>query len=86
MPQPGPESIRPWTGTAGMALGTLCFVGRGWTVEGREQQLFSVVTTFVTARAFASCFAMAPGFGGQLLCSRVVLEQAARPVVEAVAG
>jgi bacteriorhodopsin len=46
-----------------MAIGTLYFIGRGWSVSDVEQQLFYIATIFITATAFASYLAMATGFG-----------------------
>jgi bacteriorhodopsin len=63
MATPGSESIWLWLGTAGMTLGTLYFVARGWGVEDREQQRFYIITIFITAIASAAYFAMATGFG-----------------------
>ncbi|WP_380674425.1 bacteriorhodopsin [Salinigranum sp. GCM10025319] len=63
MATPGSESIWLWLGTAGMTLGTLYFVARGWSVEDREQQRFYIITIFITAIASAAYFAMATGFG-----------------------
>ena len=63
MATPGSESIWLWLGTAGMTLGTLYFVARGWGVEDAEQQRFYIITIFITAIASAAYFAMATGFG-----------------------
>ena len=63
MAQPGPESIWLWIGTIGMTLGTLVFIGRGWSVKDPEQQRFYIITIFITAIASAAYFAMATGFG-----------------------
>ena len=63
MATPGSESIWLWHGTAGMTLGTLYFVARGWGVEDEEQQRFYIITIFITAIASAAYFAMATGFG-----------------------
>ena len=63
MATPGSESIWLWIGTAGMTLGTLYFVARGWGVEDEEQQRFYVITIFITAIASVAYFAMATGFG-----------------------
>lgn len=63
MAQPGSESIWLWIGTLGMTLGTLVFVARGRGVRDEEQQLFYIVTTFITTVAAASYFAMATGLG-----------------------
>jgi bacteriorhodopsin len=63
MATPGSESIWLWLGTAGMTLGTLYFVARGWGVEDQEQQRFYIITIFITAIASAAYFAMATGFG-----------------------
>ncbi len=46
-----------------MAIGTLYFIGRGWSVSDVEQQLFYIATIFITTTAFASYLAMATGFG-----------------------
>lgn len=63
MAQPGAESIWLWIGALGMAIGTLYFIGRGWSVSDVEQQLFYIATIFITTTAFASYLAMATGFG-----------------------
>ena len=63
MATPGSESIWLWLGTAGMTLGTLYFVARGWGVEDEEQKRFYIITIFITAIASAAYFAMATGFG-----------------------
>ncbi|WP_372912356.1 bacteriorhodopsin [Salinigranum sp.] len=63
MATPGSESIWLWLGTAGMTLGTLYFVARGWGVDDPEQQRFYIITIFITAIASAAYFAMATGFG-----------------------
>jgi bacteriorhodopsin len=63
MATPGSESIWLWLGTAGMTLGTLYFVARGWGVEDEEQQRFYVITIFITAIASVAYFTMATGFG-----------------------
>jgi bacteriorhodopsin len=62
-PSPGLESIALWIGTIGMTLGTLYFIGQGWSVRDPEQQEFYIITIFITAIAGASYFAMATGFG-----------------------
>ncbi|MFC7044121.1 bacteriorhodopsin [Halobacteriaceae archaeon GCM10025711] len=63
MPTPGPESIWLWLGTAGMSLGTLYFIARGRSVRDVDQQLFFILTIFITSIAAAAYFAMATGFG-----------------------
>ena len=63
MPQPGGESIWLWIGTAGMFLGMLYFVARGWGETKRNRQEFYIVTIFITAIAFVNYLAMALGFG-----------------------
>jgi bacteriorhodopsin len=63
MAQPGSESIWLWIGTAGMFLGTLYFIARGWGLRDREQKQFYVITIFITAIASAAYFSMATGFG-----------------------
>ncbi len=63
MSQPGPESLWLWLGTAGMFLGTMYFIARGWGVEDDEQKQFYIITIFVTGIASVAYFAMATGFG-----------------------
>jgi bacteriorhodopsin len=63
MAQPGGESIWLWIGTAGMFLGMLYFVARGWGETKRNRQEFYIVTIFITAIAFVNYLAMALGFG-----------------------
>jgi bacteriorhodopsin len=63
MPAPGNESIWLWIGTAGMLLGMLYFIVRGWGEEDRKRQEFYIVTIFITAIAFVNYLAMALGFG-----------------------
>jgi bacteriorhodopsin len=57
------ESIWLWTGTAGMTIGTLYFVGRGRGVRDREMQQFYIATIFITTIAAAMYLLMATGFG-----------------------
>ncbi|MFB6126822.1 MAG: bacteriorhodopsin [Halolamina sp.] len=63
MPQPGSESIWLWLGTAGMLLGTLFFVAKGWGEEDENWQEFYIVTIMITTIAFVNYLAMALGFG-----------------------
>jgi bacteriorhodopsin len=63
MAQPGAESIWLWIGTLGMTLGMVYFIASGWNMRDPEQELFYVITIFITAIAAASYFAMATGFG-----------------------
>jgi len=63
MPQPGSESIWLWLGTAGMFLGMLYFIGRGWGVKDGRRQKFYIATILITAIAFTNYLAMALGFG-----------------------
>jgi bacteriorhodopsin len=62
MATPGNEATWLWLGTAGMTLGTLYFIARGWGVEDEEQQRFYVITIFITAIASVAYFVMATGF------------------------
>ncbi|MFW6321500.1 MAG: bacteriorhodopsin [Halohasta sp.] len=63
MATPGSESLWLWLGTAGMFLGMLYFIGRGWGETDRRRQEFYIVTIFITAIAFVNYLAMALGFG-----------------------
>jgi bacteriorhodopsin len=60
---PGDESIWLWIGTAGMLLGMLYFIARGWNVKDSRRQKFYIVTTFIAGIAFTNYLAMATGFG-----------------------
>ncbi|MFT4884442.1 MAG: bacteriorhodopsin [Natronomonas sp.] len=63
MAQPASEAIWLWIGTAGMFLGMLYFIARGWGEEDRRRQEFYIVTIFITAIAFVNYLSMALGFG-----------------------
>jgi bacteriorhodopsin len=63
MPQPGDEAIFLWIGTAGMLLGMLYFIAKGWGVKNERRQKFYIVTIFVAAIAFVNYLSMALGFG-----------------------
>jgi bacteriorhodopsin len=63
MATPGSEAIWLWIGTAGMFAGTLYFVARGWSVTDPKQQLFYILSIFITTIATVSYFMMATGFG-----------------------
>ena len=63
MASPGSEQLWLWLGTAGMFLGMLYFIGRGWGETDRRRQEFYIVTIFITAIAFVNYLAMALGFG-----------------------
>lgn len=60
---PGDEAMWLWLGTAGMFLGMLYFIARGWGVTDSRRQKFYIVTTFIAAIAFVNYLAMATGFG-----------------------
>lgn len=60
---PGSEGLWLWLGTAGMFLGMLYFIARGWGETDRRRQEFYIVTIFITAIAFVNYLAMALGFG-----------------------
>lgn len=60
---PGSEGLFLWIGTAGMALGLLYFLGRGWGVKDTKLRQFYIINIFVTTIAFSMYFAMATGFG-----------------------
>jgi len=63
MPAPGTEQIWLWVGTAGMLLGMVYFIARGWGEDDVHLQEFYIVTIFITAIAFVNYLAMALGFG-----------------------
>src|SRR6056297_1325250 len=63
MPAPGGESIWLWLGTAGMFLGMLYFIGRGWGETDERRQKFYIATIMITAIAFVNYLAMALGYG-----------------------
>jgi len=63
MTTPGTEVTWLWLGTAGMFLGMLYFIARGWGVEDTRRQKFYIATIFITAIAFANYLAMALGYG-----------------------
>jgi len=63
MPQPGSEQLWLWLGTAGMFLGMLYFIAKGWGEEDEKRQEFYIVTILITAIAFVNYLAMALGYG-----------------------
>jgi len=63
MATPGSEVSWLWLGTAGMFLGMVYFIVRGWSVQNKRRQKFYVVTIFITAIAFTNYLAMALGYG-----------------------
>ncbi|QGA81561.1 Bacteriorhodopsin [Halomicrobium sp. LC1Hm] len=60
---PGGESIFLWVGTAGMFLGMLYFIARGWSVSDQRRQKFYIATIMIAAIAFVNYLSMALGFG-----------------------
>jgi bacteriorhodopsin len=60
---PGSEQLWLWIGTAGMFLGMLYFVARGWGETDSRRQKFYIATIFITAIAFVNYLSMALGFG-----------------------
>jgi len=67
MPQPGSEQIWLWLGTAGMFLGMLYFIARGWGVKDERRQKFYIATIMITAIAGVNYLMMALGFGLTLI-------------------
>lgn len=67
MPQPGSEQIWLWLGTAGMFLGMLYFIARGWGVKDERRQKFYIATILITAIAGVNYLLMALGFGLTLI-------------------
>ena len=63
MASPGSEQLWLWLGTAGMLLGMLYFIARGWGETNRRRQEFYIVTIFITAIAFSNYLSMTQGFG-----------------------
>ncbi|MFB6071334.1 MAG: bacteriorhodopsin [Halobacterium sp.] len=63
MATPGNEVVWLWLGTAGMFLGMVYFIARGWGVQDRRRQKFYIATIFITAIAFVNYLAMALGYG-----------------------
>jgi bacteriorhodopsin len=63
MAQPGSESLWLWLGTAGMFLGMVYFIARGWGIENERRQKFYIATIFICAIAFVNYLAMALGYG-----------------------
>jgi bacteriorhodopsin len=59
----GLEAISLWIGTVGMALGTVYFLAKGWSVDDPREQEYYIVTIFIPAIAAVSYFAMATGYG-----------------------
>ncbi|MFC5368426.1 bacteriorhodopsin [Salinirubrum litoreum] len=62
-PTMGLEAISLWIGTVGMALGTVYFLAKGWSVDDPREQEYYIVTIFIPAIAAVSYFAMATGYG-----------------------
>ena len=63
MATPGSEVTWLWLGTAGMFLGMVYFIARGWGVETERRKKFYAATIFITAIAFTNYLTMALGFG-----------------------
>ena len=51
---PGGESVFLWVGTAGMFLGMLYFIARGWSVNDQRRQKFYIATIMIAAIAFVN--------------------------------
>jgi bacteriorhodopsin len=64
---PGGESVFLWVGTAGMFLGMLYFIARGWSVNDQRRQKFYIATIMIAAIAFVNYLSMALGFGVTLV-------------------
>ena len=62
-PTMGLEAVSLWIGTIGMALGTVYFLAKGWSVDDPREQEYYIVTIFIPAIAAVSYFAMATGYG-----------------------
>ena len=62
MATPGQESIWLWLGTAGMFVGMLYFIARGWGIDDDRRQKFYIATILIAAIAFSNYLAMATGF------------------------
>jgi bacteriorhodopsin len=60
---PGDEALFLWIGTAGMFLGMVYFIAKGWGVTDTRQKKFYIVTTFIAGIAFTNYLSMATGFG-----------------------
>ncbi|WP_302081679.1 bacteriorhodopsin [Salinibaculum rarum] len=52
-----------WVGTAGMFIGMLYFIAKGWGEKNERMQEFFIVTIFIAAIAFVNYLAMALGYG-----------------------
>jgi bacteriorhodopsin len=63
MATPGSEVTWLWLGTAGMFLGMVYFIVRGWGQEDERRQKFYIATIFICAIAFSNYLAMALGYG-----------------------
>ncbi|MFB6269297.1 MAG: bacteriorhodopsin [Halobacterium sp.] len=63
MATPGSEATWLWLGTAGMFLGMVYFIARGWGVESERRRKFYAATIFITAIAFVNYLSMALGYG-----------------------
>lgn len=59
----GPVEPSLWVGTAGMFLGMLYFLAKGWGERNERMQEFYIVTIFIAAIAFVNYLSMALGFG-----------------------
>jgi len=73
---PGGEGIFLWAGTAGMFLGMVYFIGRGWSVTNQRRQKFYIATIMIAAIAFVNYLAMALGFG----VTQITIAGEARPI------
>jgi bacteriorhodopsin len=63
MATPGSEAAWLWVGSAGMFLGMVYFIARGWGVETERRKKFYIATIFITAIAFVNYLSMALGYG-----------------------
>ena len=63
MVAPEGEALWLWLGTAGMFLGMVYFIARGWGVQNERRQKFYIATIFITAIAASMYLLMATGFG-----------------------
>jgi len=72
------EQLALWAGTAGMALGTLAFIGMGWGEDDPKKQEYYIITIFIPAIAAVSYFSMAMGYGSLELVVGSGAEEAKR--------